>query len=183
MAATTLAVAGLAAGAYQANRADKTAKEAIKAGDPFGPYRAGYAEQLASLMRDPATYAANDPGYKFNLEQGQQALERSQAAKGFTGSGNAAIELLQYAQGYATDYLTKQKEFLAGLAGSGIAPNPNAGVTAANNSFERWGGLITSAGEVAGTFGKKPNVQQSGAPAPSPATAPLYNPGFGGVGP
>lgn len=41
------------------------------------------------------------PGYKFAVDQGNQAMSRTQAAKGMLGSGNALIEAQQFGQGLA----------------------------------------------------------------------------------
>lgn len=50
----------------------------------------------------PADYLANqDPGYAFQLAQGQQALQNSQAAQDGVLSGSALKGLIQYNQGYA----------------------------------------------------------------------------------
>ena len=43
----------------------------------------------------------NTPGYQFQFNQGQRALERSQAAQGGLLSGRAGIEAQQYGQGMA----------------------------------------------------------------------------------
>jgi hypothetical protein len=43
-----------------------------------------------------------DPGYQFRLQQGQQALERSAAARGGLLSGRAAKDMTSYAQGAAS---------------------------------------------------------------------------------
>src|SRR5882672_1107211 len=93
--------------------------------DPFGQYRGAYGSQLMGLMANPGSIV-NDPGYKFAFGQGQQAVERSAAARGFLGSGNEAIALQEYGMGFANDYLHQQEQFLAGLAGTGIAPNYGA---------------------------------------------------------
>ncbi len=44
----------------------------------------------------------NDPGYQFRLQQGQQALERSAAAKGGVMGGGVLKDLTNYAQGAAS---------------------------------------------------------------------------------
>jgi hypothetical protein len=47
----------------------------------------------------------NDPSYQFNLQQGQQAIERSAAARGGLNSGGTMKSLAQYSQGLASqDY-------------------------------------------------------------------------------
>lgn len=53
---------------------------------------------------DPSQIA-NDPGYQFRMEQGQQALQRSAAAKGGLNSGGFMKGLANYSQGLAsTEY-------------------------------------------------------------------------------
>lgn len=100
--------------------------------DPWGFYRGGAADTLAqSQGTDPSniyrdklaamaggSFGIDDPSYKFKFEQGQQALERSQASKGLLGSGNAAMELQQYGQGMAsTEYAAQFQRMLQGLTG------------------------------------------------------------------
>jgi hypothetical protein len=46
---------------------------------------------------------ANDPGYKFRLQQGQQALENSAAARGGLLSTGTGKQLQEYGQGYASN--------------------------------------------------------------------------------
>src|SRR5712692_2716617 len=45
----------------------------------------------------------NDPGFQFRLQQGEQALERSAAARGNLLSGGTAKALTQYGQDYASN--------------------------------------------------------------------------------
>jgi len=45
----------------------------------------------------------NDPGYQFRLQQGQQALENSAAARGGLLSGGTARAIEQYGQDYASN--------------------------------------------------------------------------------
>ena len=60
-----------------------------------------YEERLNNLMSNPDSIA-NSGVYKFAFDQGQNALERSAAAKGMTGSGNTLAELVKYGQGVAS---------------------------------------------------------------------------------
>jgi hypothetical protein len=90
---------------------------------------------------------AQDPGYEFNLEQGQQALERAEAAGGSVGSGGALKAGVQYASDYANNeynnayqrYITtRQNNYtnLANLAGYGLSADSTlagAGTAAAGN--------------------------------------------------
>ena len=41
------------------------------------------------------------PGYKFSVDQGNQAMDRTAAAKGMLGSGNALVEAQKFGQGLA----------------------------------------------------------------------------------
>jgi hypothetical protein len=103
--------------------------------DPWSKYRGAAGDELAKgkfgQENDPSTFYkdklqqmssgefnSNDPSYKWRFQQGQQAVERSLAAKGFLGSGNAAIELQQYGQGAASqEYGAQFDRMLKGLAG------------------------------------------------------------------
>lgn len=94
-----------------------------------------------------ASEAQNDPGYAFRVQQGQQAIERSAAARGGVASGGTAKALDQFTQGAASDeynnvynrdlttYQTNRNN-LAALAGVGqTATNAQAteGQAASNN--------------------------------------------------
>lgn len=115
-------------GAYQGREMQQMAQQAFGRSDPFGPQRAQYAEQLSKLMADPSSIK-NDPGYKQAFDQGQLARERSIAARGLIGSGNAAIELQEYGQTFGMDYLNNRIAQLAGLAGANIGPNFGAAMS------------------------------------------------------
>lgn len=121
--------------------------------DPFGSQRPQYQAQLSSLMNNPSSITST-PGYSFGLDQGEQALERSNAARGFLGSGNAATSMDTYAQNYAQQFLQQQIQQLAYLSGAGIGP-PNLG-SASNWNMQPWnmlGDLGSMAGFGAGMMG------------------------------
>lgn len=101
--------------------------------DPWGFYRESAGNELSTFIggEDPSNFYKNklkqmstgefspdDPSYKFRLEQGQQTLERSLAARGLLNSGNAAIELQQYGQESASqEYAAQFDRMLQGLSG------------------------------------------------------------------
>ena len=102
--------------------------------DPWAAHRTDAGTQLAGEMggqNDPTKFYQNklqamssgqfspdDPSYQWRFQQGQQAVERSLAAKGLLNSGNAAIELQQYGQGAASqEYGAQFDRMLHGLAG------------------------------------------------------------------
>lgn len=77
-------------------------------------------------VANPATTAANDnkliqnlPGYQFNLQQGNQAVQRNLAANGLLDSGAAQKALTQYGQGYAMNASNQYLNGLQSLAGLG----------------------------------------------------------------
>lgn len=75
-----------------------------------------YQQKLAQMAS--GQFTPDDPSYQWRYNQGQQALERSLAAKGLLNSGNAAIELQQYGQGAASqEYGAQFNRMLQGLSG------------------------------------------------------------------
>jgi hypothetical protein len=60
---------------------------------------------LAGQFTAPtAQQVQNTPGYQFQLQQGQQAVQRQAAASGLLNSGGTAKALDQYSQGLASTY-------------------------------------------------------------------------------
>ncbi|HEY2605569.1 MAG TPA: hypothetical protein VGJ10_06105, partial [Paraburkholderia sp.] len=66
---------------------------------PFGETFA----QPAPFTAPTAATEANDPGYAFRLQQGNQALERAAAASGGAFSGGTLKALARYGQDYASN--------------------------------------------------------------------------------
>ena len=60
------------------------------------------------------------PGYQFQFQQGQQALERQANAAGMGGSGNALIAATEYGQKFAANAYQTQIQNLANLSGMNI---------------------------------------------------------------
>lgn len=96
--------------------------------------------------RATAAFQAN-PAYKFQLQQGLDASKAAAAKSGFTGSGNAMIDLNNYAQGQANQgwnqYTQNLQPFLgaANNAAGGIA-GVNTGLgNAINASYNNQGNL------------------------------------------
>lgn len=117
MAGVTAAVIGAGTTLYATSQAKKQQKEAQKQQtqqmeslDPFAQYRPDYASKLSQLASDPSSIT-DSSSYKARL----QAAERTMAAQGYTGSGNA---LAAAADAGGAAY---QQEFdnLAMLSGAG----------------------------------------------------------------
>lgn len=100
-------------GINQSRQLSDLARRASEKADPFGPYRAQYAQQLAALSRDPSLIT-KQPGYAAGLE----AVRRSMAAQGYQGSGNMMAALSQYGQKFLGD----EQNRLGMLAGAGFNP-------------------------------------------------------------
>lgn len=141
-------ILGIGSGIYGmslANQLQGLSKNAIAASNPFGPYRAQYAGQLASLEANPSS-VFSDPGYQAAFDQGSQAVARRMAGSGYAGSGNEAIALQQYGQSFANNYIGSREQQLAYLAGAGITPNPGPGLSG-------YGAGIDAAGNALGSLG------------------------------
>jgi hypothetical protein len=75
----------------------------------------GVARPGESTAR-PYDFQATDPSYKWRLQQGQQAVERSGAARGMTLSGSQLKGLTNYGQGAASQEYGAQFGRLSGMA-------------------------------------------------------------------
>ena len=106
-------------GLYEANQQQNMAQTMFNQANPFGPYRPQFAQQLSTLMANPSSIV-NTPGYKFGLDQGTSAVNRSNSQ--IIGSGNQGIALEQYGQNYAMGFLNQQEQMLANLSGANITP-------------------------------------------------------------
>jgi len=74
----------------------------------------GYQNQLQGLLSDPSKIQQT-AGYQFQKGQGEEAINRSAAAKGMLGSGNVLAELAKYGQGMASQEYGNQVNRLADL--------------------------------------------------------------------
>jgi len=105
----------------------------------LSPYRqAGAAattqfNRLLGLSGAPPDFSEflDSPDYQFALQQGQQALERSAAARGGLFSGNTGTALTEFGQGMAAQQLgnyTNRLMQLMGLGQSAAAGTAQAGL-------------------------------------------------------
>lgn len=120
--------------------------------------------QLQSLAANQPQFTMSDfqqdPGYQFNLQQGQQALQRSAAAQGTLMSGGTLKALSSYNQGMASnEYQNAYNRFmnnqntqfnrLASVAGVGQTANSQLG-QAGQNMANQAGNNITGAANAQG---------------------------------
>lgn len=83
----------------------------------------------AALTGDQITEKlAATPGYKFAVDQGNQAMNRTAAAKGMLGSGNALVEAQKFGQGLAQQNYQGHLQNLLSLNGT-AQPLAQANVT------------------------------------------------------
>ena len=134
--------------------------------NPFDSY-------LASKGLAGGRFDTNNPAYQFQLKQGQQALDRSSAARGMGYSGAQMKASQQYGQGMASQEYDKQYnrasgEFgdyynrLAGLAQGGqqaAGSMAQAGGQYANNASNTFGNLSNA---QTGILGQQANARASG---------------------
>lgn len=108
-----------------------------------------YNDQLMQLMANPSAYL-NNPLFTSTMNVGTQAVNRSQAAQGFLGSGNQATALQQFGQSFASTQLLGQEQLLGSLSGAGNASSPSqavgASTAAQGQSFNQLGSLLASLG-------------------------------------
>lgn len=103
----------VAGGLYGLTQAQRLRKMASRM-DPFGPYRAQYAQQMSALAADPSGMLPNMPGWQAGLT----AVKRGLAGRGLRGSGAELAALQQY----GGDFYNQTMNQLAGFAGAGIGP-------------------------------------------------------------
>jgi hypothetical protein len=110
------AVTSLIGGSMQRSAAEKAAKQGnellgqagTQARSDLAPYRDAGAAGISALQKattNPQSFSMadfyNDPGYQFQLQQGNQAIERSAAARGGLLSGAAGKAISGYTQNLA----------------------------------------------------------------------------------
>jgi hypothetical protein len=115
-----------------------------------------YAGMLNNLISNPGSVTST-PGFQFQFNQGADAVSREMGASGMLGSGNEAIALTQYGQGFASSALTQQEQLLASLSGlQTTSANSNLLGTssqAGSAAFNQTGQLLASLGYMSGQYG------------------------------
>lgn len=114
--------------ALNASRGMSPDVAALKA-DPYSPFRASAAEDLAALMKDP-NRVYGMPGYKFAQEEGAKQILRSKTATGGAQSGNTLATLQKYGAETAQNWFNNYYNQLSSLAGAN--QSPAVGVNASN---------------------------------------------------
>jgi hypothetical protein len=159
----------------------------------LNPYIDAGGSALAQLQKlNSGDYSSfkESPDYQFTLNQGLQGLDRSAAARGSLYSGGHSADVLNFAQGLASQNYNNYYSKLAGLAQGGQNAASNLGSVGTGNAAAIGGyltnsgnaqaeGYINSAnatsnmmGQLAGAYG-----MWKGNQAPPPVTASSYGNG------
>ena len=188
---SALSAGQILSGISTANRA-MSPQQARAMADPFSPYRQQYINQLNALMANPAL-AMSQPGYQFQRQQGEQALNRKLAVRGMgsytpdgrgSASGGADIARMKYGQEYALGSYNDYVKQLSGLAGANQAPSIggqaalSAQTAAASAATQGWGAINQGIGTLQGIMKAAPSGNPNNSGWSTPAT-----PGFQGAFP
>lgn len=202
-----VAVAGatLVAGVMAKNSANKAAKgqqgaanQAMQASEQnyqrtagnLNPYIDAGSSSLAQMQKlNSGDYSGftQSPDYQFSLSQGLQGLDRGDAARGSLYSGGHSADVMNYAQGLASQNYSQYYNRLAGLAengqnaasdlgsvGTGNAAaigtaatnaanaNANAAYANANQNTAMIGGLAGAFGQYMGGRNQSPTASSYG---------------------
>jgi hypothetical protein len=168
------AVAGAGASIYGANKAadaqKSAANRAAKLEAPFTNVGTGAMMTLGQLYgigpdgkpTQPFNSAAldafkNSPDYQFAFNEGQRALEFSNAAKGQLLSGNNMRDLVSFGQGMATQNFGNYANRLLQLAGLGQNAAANQGNMIGNAGQAQASGIVGSTNAINSGLGQFAN--------------------------
>lgn len=143
--------------------------QAGRAEAQYQPYSQAGQTALANMQAPSMEALQNDPGYQFRLQQGNQALDRSLAARGLSQSGAALKAAQEYGQGLAdqtyNDYFNRQGQIAnlgygaAGGLGSIYSGLGNAQAAAIRAEIENRNKFYSSMGNtLGGLFGSSQPV-------------------------
>ena len=102
------------------------------------------------------------PGYQFQQQQGNQAVQRNLAAAGLLQSGAAGKALTQYGQGVASQYAGQYVNGLQSLAGLGQTSVANTGAVGANTANQIGSNQIYQGNAQASGYAGIANAANSG---------------------
>lgn len=128
--------------------------------------QAGGADNGSAMRNFSAQDFQSDPGYQFRMDQGQQALERSAAARGGLMSGAALKDTARFSQGLASqDYQSAFDRFQTNRANklNPLQSLANVGQTTANNLGAAGQNAANGMSSALGQFGASQNQNITGA--------------------
>jgi len=120
------------------NALDQGMGEIRRYTDPYSFAGLPGVEKYNKLLMDPSS-VVNTPGYQFNLDEQNRALERSAAAKSGILSGENFTNLARYTSGYASSQYDAELNRAKGLVGIGAESSQAASLAIAELFRERGG--------------------------------------------
>lgn len=131
----------------QANDLKKLSQQAMKDQNPFGPWRAGYAEDLRALQSNPGSIV-DRPGFQI----GQIALDRRLAAQGYNPATTKIPGNYIDAQStYGANFYNQELQRLMQLSGANFPPGSSqAGITGSMGAADLASKSLASAGYALG---------------------------------
>jgi len=120
------------------NALDQGMGEIRRYTDPYSFAGLPGVEKYNKLLMDPSS-VVNTPGYQFNLDEQNRALERSAAAKSGILSGENLTNLARYTSGYASSQYDAELNRAKGLVGIGAESSQAASLAIAELFKERGG--------------------------------------------
>lgn len=118
----------------------------------LGPVAGSTASNIGTGM----SVFTQDPGYQFNLAEGQKAIDRSLAARGKALSGAGIKEGMRYASGLASQEFGNFYNRLANIAGlgqGGVNTSAQAGMSTASNIGNAYSNIGAGAQNAANARG------------------------------
>lgn len=127
---------------YMKNQSDKKAAKKAVSGqeaalEGYKQYNQPYydvgtdaLQRIQRLQTGDFSGFYQDPGYQFQLQQGNEALLRGAASRGALNAGGTDVDLMRYGQGLASQQYGDYYNRLAQLAGMGQSSAQGLGGTA-----------------------------------------------------
>lgn len=134
-----------AAAAEQARQFDLTRAD-------FAPFREQGVNALNQFAADNLGPLEETPEFRFALEQGVNALDRSAAARGKLLSGQQVKAVQRFGTGLGNQFAGQQQNRLAALAGIGQTATANTGQFGANASSNIGNALLAGGDARASGF-------------------------------
>ena len=149
------AIGAMGDATQQANDFNRYAFDTIRADNkPLVDMRNSVLPQIQGLLANPGSITS-DPGYQFQFNEGQKALNNGAAARGMTYSGAQGKALQRYGNDFASTKLDdslRRLQSVAGLGQVGSSSNNAATANYANNAGNNALNMGNARGSVYGNM-------------------------------
>ena len=130
--------------------------------NPSAPIAGGTPTGQAPSAQSMMQQIQNQPGYQFQFEQGNQAVQRNLAARGLLDSGAAGKAMTQYGQGYASSASENYLNGLRSMAGLGQTAANSTGIAGMNAANQIGSNQIYAGNAAAGGYANQANAINTG---------------------